>query len=109
VPDDPAEQHPSSAAVQIAAEATILAELGETLGRQLKQGVVIFLDDTEVHPDGVDDDRSGRSCQSSPWKFETSARYGVRPSLVLNCAQPIPTNAWRRKSSLIREILGPAK
>lgn len=44
--------------MQIVAEATILAKLGETLGRQLKQGVVIFLGDTEVHPDGVDDDRS---------------------------------------------------
>jgi hypothetical protein len=56
--NDPAEPNPSTAAAQIAAEAVILASLSETLERPLKQGVVLLMGDTEVKPDGVDDDRS---------------------------------------------------
>jgi hypothetical protein len=51
-------QHPSTAAVQIAAEAIVLASLSETLKRPLKEGVVLLMGDTEVKPDGVDDERS---------------------------------------------------
>lgn len=42
----------------MAAEAIVLAGLGEKLGRQLQQGVVVLMGDVEVHPDGVDEDRS---------------------------------------------------
>jgi hypothetical protein len=58
MPEDPAKAHRSTAAAQIAVEAPILAALGETLGRPLRQGVVIHIDDVEVRPDGVDDQRS---------------------------------------------------
>jgi hypothetical protein len=58
VPDDPTKRHRSTATAQIDAEAPILTALGENLGRPLRQGVVILIDDVEVKPDGVDDQRS---------------------------------------------------
>lgn len=52
------ERHASDSGTQIAAEATILAVLGEALGVPLAQGTTFPVGAARVHPDGVAPDGS---------------------------------------------------